>query len=91
MSRQACHVFVSGLVQGVAFRWHTLNQAEVLGVFGWVRNLDDGRVEVRLEGEDAAFEEMLSWLRSGPPAAHVSGLDVRPRGAENLESFEIRR
>lgn len=65
-------VRVSGKVQGVGFRAATVRQAHQLGLGGWVRNLDDGRVEALLQGEHAALDRMLSWLLQGPPAARVT-------------------
>lgn len=78
------HVVVHGRVQGVGFRYATLEAARRSGVAGYVRNRADGAVEAEVEGPDAALEEMLGFLRSGPPAADVSEVevtDVAPRGA----------
>ena len=91
MTPQARHVFVSGRVQGVAFRWHTSEKAQALGVTGWVRNLGDGRVEVHVEGEASAVEEMVAWLGHGPSMARVDGIDVREREPEGHGVFEVRR
>ncbi|MEG4403590.1 acylphosphatase [Microcoleus sp. MON2_D5] len=67
-------VFVSGLVQGVGYRYSTRNQAKYFGLGGWVRNLPDGRVEAVFEGDQKAVEEMISWCRRGPTGATVSEL-----------------
>ena len=75
---------VTGQVQGVAFRWSTQREADHLGVRGWVRNLEDGRVEAQLEGDPDAVEALVAWLRRGPTAARVEDLrlsDVEPTGA----------
>ena len=90
MARVARHIFVSGRVQGVAFRWYTQEKATRLGVSGWARNLRDGRVEAHLEGEDAAMKTMLAWLKKGPGLARVTNLDVREREPEGYGAFEIR-
>ncbi len=71
------HLLVSGRVQGVAFRAYTVDEARMLGVQGWVRNLPDGRVEVEAEGERAALEKLVAFCRRGPPAARVDDVDVR--------------
>src|SRR6476469_7238634 len=55
------HVFVSGVVQGVGYRYSTRNQAKYFGLGGWVRNLPDGRVEAVFEGSKKAVEGMISW------------------------------
>lgn len=53
----------------------TVRQAHSLGVAGWVRNLDDGSVEALLQGPHDRIDEMLSWLRVGPPAARVDEIE----------------
>ena len=88
--REARHVLVSGRVQGVAFRWCTLEEARRLGLAGWVRNLPDGRVEVRCEGPGEGVEALLRFLEGGPGAARVSALDARPVAPEGGEDFTIR-
>jgi acylphosphatase len=90
MARTGRHVFVSGRVQGVAFRWYARERAEELGIGGWIRNLADGRVEAWVEADDERVDAMLAWLRSGPPSARVTGLDVREREPRGLEEFEVR-
>jgi acylphosphatase len=90
MQPTARHVVVTGLVQGVAFRWRTRVRAEELGLAGWVRNLMDGSVELTCEGEPGAVDELLAWLRRGPPAARVEGLGVREVPAAGAADFEIR-
>ena len=71
------HVYVGGYVQGVWFRSHTREMAGRLGVYGWVRNLPDGRVEAVFEGEDVSVEKIIDFCRRGPPNAYVIDLDVR--------------
>lgn len=70
------HCFVSGRVQGVFFRASTCEQAQRLGLRGWVCNLSDGRVEVLAGGPDAAVLELCEWLRHGPPMARVSEVRI---------------
>ena len=91
MDRVARHALVRGTVQGVAFRWYAKERARELGVVGWVRNLSDGRVEAWIEGAPAAVEEMLTWLRRGPPAAHVAGVEVIEEVPAGTDRFEVRR
>ncbi len=71
------HVFISGRVQGVAFRHYTVKKALSLNLKGWVRNLDDGRVEAVLEGDDAPVDAMLAWCKKGPSSACVTHVDVQ--------------
>jgi acylphosphatase len=70
-------VTIHGLVQGVAFRYHTSRHALELGVTGWVRNLPDGTVEGVFEGDEVAVNALVEWCRSGPTAARVDRLDLR--------------
>ena len=86
------HVVVKGKVQGVWYRQSTMDQAESLGLAGWVRNLPGGEVEAVFEGEEDVVEEMLAWCRRGPPLARVTGMDVERGAAEGLAPpFRVRR
>jgi len=69
-------VFISGRVQGVFYRAFARDNARVLGLSGWVRNLEDGRVEAVFEGEEEKIEKMLRLLRKGPPNAIVENLEA---------------
>jgi len=88
---KALHIIVHGVVQGVGFRYFTLDVARELGLEGYVKNKPDGSVEIEAQGEDWALNELLSTVRVGPRSAHVSGVEVReiePR--EDFEGFSIR-
>jgi acylphosphatase len=89
MSIVCRHVFVSGRVQGVAFRYYARQRANELGLGGWVRNLVDGRVEAWLEGDGNAVGTMLDWLRRGPPAARVTGMEVLETEPRGLQAFRV--
>ena len=85
------HVVVSGRVQGVWFRGNTQRAAAAAGVHGWVRNLPDRRVEAVLQGERAAVESVIDFMRAGPPGAVVTDCVVSWRAAvERLHGFDIR-
>lgn len=71
------HVVIGGRVQGVGFRYSTSRQAQSLGLAGWVRNREDGRVEAEFEGDRAVLEQMLEWCWSGPAFAHVTQVETR--------------
>ena len=84
------HVWISGIVQGVAFRYYTRRQADRLGLTGWVRNLRDGRVEAVFEGAEDRVESMLRWCHEGPPGARVDDLKTEKSPATGeFSSFEI--
>ncbi|MEO0421684.1 MAG: acylphosphatase [Pseudomonadota bacterium] len=68
--------WVSGRVQGVAFRANTARQAQALGIRGYARNLPDGRVEVLACGADEALEALIAWLHQGPLFARVDAVQV---------------
>ena len=75
--RSRAHIWVSGHVQGVAFRAFARDAAMRAGLHGGVRNLADGRVEVEVEGPRQDVESFLAALRIGPPAARVESVEVR--------------
>lgn len=82
---------VEGYVQGVCFRMYTRDEAGRLGLTGWVRNMDDGRVEVLAEGENAALTRLLAWCRHGPPSAEVTGVSEEYSDATGeFDGFTIR-
>ncbi|EIT71366.1 Acylphosphatase [Hydrocarboniphaga effusa AP103] len=85
---------VTGRVQGVYFRESTREQAEALGLVGWVCNLVDGRVEGVAHGSEAALEALHRWLLLGPPAARVDAVDwqrVESAPGELPTEFVVRR
>ncbi|MFB6173276.1 MAG: acylphosphatase [Halobacteriales archaeon] len=84
------HVLVSGRVQGVYYRASTREAARERGVDGWVRNLDDGRVEAVFEGPEDAVEAMVEWCHEGSPQARVEAVDVEYGDPEGLAGFEVR-
>ncbi|MBX5484425.1 MAG: acylphosphatase [Myxococcaceae bacterium] len=92
LANRRVHLRIKGRVQGVWFRQSTREEAERLGVFGWVRNLPDGDVEAVLEGPEQAVETLVRWCHTGPPGARVTGVertDETPIG--EFGSFEVRR
>ena len=90
MNAIARRVRVTGRVQGVFFRAWTRDEAQSLGVTGWVRNCSDGSVEAQLEGDPEAIDELLDLIREGPPDARVDNLSVEEADPEGLGSFEVR-
>ena len=85
------HAYISGRVQGVSFRYYTYHEALKRGLRGWVRNLNDGRVEAVFEGEKDAIENVLEWSQDGPPAASVSDVEVEWQDASNsFAGFNVR-
>lgn len=70
-------VFVSGRLQQTGFRDFVIRKARDFGVTGWVRNLQDGRVEIFVAGEDAAATGLIDACRQGPPLARVDHVEAR--------------
>ncbi len=70
------HVFITGDVQGVGYRFYAKQEMKALAINGWVKNLDDGRVEAVFEGEDKKVKEMIEWCWSGSPTARVVDVEV---------------
>lgn len=85
------HVFISGRVQGVGYRYAVVDTASQLGLTGWVRNLPDNRVEAVFEGARSPVEDMVRWCNAGPPAAVVKDIVVEYEAPEGLRGFEVRR
>lgn len=76
MKKIRVHVYISGRVQGVGFRYSAFDQAVKFGVKGWVRNTYDNQVEAMFEGEEIQVEKMLEWCKHGPQMAFVSNVDI---------------
>jgi acylphosphatase len=89
--RARAHVFVSGDVQGVFFRYEARERARATGLVGWVRNLPDGRVEAVFEGPPDAVDAVVFWCREGPSGAKVTDVEALTEEPEGLGSFEVRR
>lgn len=86
----AVDIRVTGRVQGVSFRMRTEQEAQRLGLSGWVRNEPDGSVAVHVEGEPAAVESLIAWCHDGPAYARVDGVEVTPAHVTGATSFRLR-
>ena len=84
------HVFYSGHVQGIGFRYTAEDIAESLGLKGWVKNLSDGRVEVVAEGEEGDIKEFLDKILKGPLGRYISDAEVSwEKPTKEFDSFEV--
>jgi acylphosphatase len=81
----ARRAWVSGRVQGVYYRKTAAERARALELRGWARNLEDGRVEVRVVGPEGAVLEFIDFLWIGPSAARVTAVEVEELAPEDLE------
>ena len=84
-------IIVSGVVQGVGYRYFTLSLARRYPITGWVRNLPDGRVEVVAEGEQGLINDFISDLRIGPSSGNVAGVEVEWKAyTGDFENFSLK-
>jgi len=93
MSAARVHLVVRGRVQGVFFRGAMQEEAERLGLTGWVRNRPDGTVEAEAEGPRDAVDALVAWAHRGPPAARVEDVTIAwqtPSGAGRIR-FDVVR
>ncbi len=90
MADKVCkHYWVKGKVQGVWFRASTKKAADKLGVTGWVRNVEDGRVEVIACGSEQQIAQLEEWLRQGPELARVDELLMEDVPWQQFLDFRI--
>jgi acylphosphatase len=84
-------IVVSGRVQGVGYRAFAVRATTARQLLGTVRNLDDGRVELEVEGVRASIEALIHELRGGPPASRVSGVQIEwGNAAGRFVDFRVR-
>jgi len=76
MEKVRAHIYIKGRVQAVFYRIWMKGKAIEFGLTGWVRNLEDGRVEAVVEGEKEKIQELLKLIKIGPPLAKVYNLDI---------------
>ena len=87
---KAVDVRVSGRVQGVFFRAACTEQADRLGVRGWVANEPDGSVRGWFEGQPDAVDALVDWCRTGPPRARVDAVEVTGAEPRDVRGFSAR-
>ncbi len=90
MARSAEQLVVRGRVQGVGYRWWTVETARRLGLSGWVRNRRDGAVEIVAIGEAGAIERLAQACRLGPRSAMIDDIDRRPAEDDGTIGFDAR-
>lgn len=86
------HLYIKGDVIGVGFRAWTKIQAKIIGVTGWVRNVDGDWVEAQIQGEEEKIKQIIELIKHGPPVSQVSGVEIfwqEPN--EVFDEFEIKK
>jgi acylphosphatase len=83
------HVYFSGFVQGIFFRAFIRDEAKRLSLNGWVRNLEDGRVEAVFEGSEPTINTILEICQTEHPRARISKVEIKWEDPENLKGFKI--
>ena len=92
LETSSVHLRISGRVQGVYYRASMLQEAQQLGVSGWVRNRPDGSVEAVAEGSKAKLDALIAWCHQGPDGARVSGVEAQWQHPQHrFVGFAIRR
>jgi acylphosphatase len=91
MKTTKAHIYIEGRVQGVFYRSFTRNLASRLGINGWVRNLNDGRVEALFEGSRELIEQSIQECWRGPAGSSVRNITVSwEESSADYKGFEIR-
>ena len=89
MDVNAFQARVKGRVQGVGFRYSTVQEAQRLGLKGWVKNISQGDVEVWAEGPEKKLSIFLAWLRKGPPYSRVNSVEKDDRKPKGYSDFNV--
>ena len=91
MVQKQIHIFVTGRVQGVFFRQSTKVMAIKNNAKGWIRNLDDGRVEIVAQGETQDIDNLAHWCKTGPANSRVDEFELSEENVtDEFENFEVR-
>lgn len=90
MERRAVRLRITGIVQGVGYRYWAQRRARELGVDGWVRNCPDGSVELLAIGGEIEVERMVDACRGGPPAATVQLVQTLAADDDGTVGFQAR-
>ncbi len=87
--KKSVRLYINGAVQGVFYRAFVKDQAEKLNVKGFVRNLEDGRVEVFLEGNNEDVDKMVELCKKGPKHSQIRSVEIKAEKFQDLKTFKI--
>ena len=87
--KKSVRLYINGTVQGVFYRLFVKDNAEKLNVKGFVRNLEDGRIEVFLEGDSELVNQMTELCKKGPKHSQIRDVQIKPERFQDLKTFKI--
>lgn len=85
------HLLIKGKVQGVFYRQTAKEVAIANGITGWVRNTEEGDVEITASGSENALKAYINWCHDGPARAKVTAVKITPVADQLFDVFEVRR
>ncbi len=89
--KKSVRLFITGTVQGIFFRQFIKEHADKNKIRGYIRNLEDGRVEVFLEGQNNNIDDMIEICKKGPKHAHIRNIEEKPETFQDFKDFKILR
>ena len=87
--KKSVRLYIKGLVQGIFFRMFVKENAERYNVKGFVRNLEDGRIEVFLEGNSKDVDKVMELCKKGPKHAQIKNVEIKPERYQEFKTFKI--
>lgn len=87
--KKSVRIYITGTVQGVFFRGFIKENAERCDVKGFVRNLEDGRVEIFLEGNSDNVNKMIEICKQGPKHAQIKNVEIKPEKFQDFKTFKV--
>jgi len=87
--KKAVRLYINGAVQGIFFRQFIKDNAERQNVRGFVRNLDDGRVEIFIEGDNDNVDKMVEICKKGPKHSQIKNVEIKEEKFQDLKEFKI--
>lgn len=87
--KKSVRLYIDGIVQGVFFRLFVKKNAEILDVKGFVRNLEDGRIEAFLEGDADNVNKMIELCKKGPKHSQIKKMEIKPETFQGFKTFKV--
>lgn len=87
--KKSVRLYISGTVQGVFYRSFVKENAEKIGVKGFVRNLEDGRVEIFIEGNPEEVKKMMDICKKGPKHSEIKNVETRVEKFQDFKAFKV--